>query len=121
MGVNNYGLGILGSFIRGEQTSSPIAAVFDAGSTEFKPNIYYAEDEKYRGVGVWAPLDIVDSRFTIVVPTTELVGSLIYATGLAIGSTDLGSDLVARNITAFGEKTLYQNWILNFDWRNRSV
>jgi len=121
MGVNNYGLGLLGSFIRGETPITPTTAIFDTGSTEFKPDVYNAEDERYRAVGVWTPLDIVDSRFTVIVPTTDLVGSLIYSTGLATGSTDLGSDMVARQITAFGEKTLYQNWILNFDWRNRSV
>lgn len=120
MGVNNKGLGMIGSFLRGLETDNPSYAIFDIGSLIFQPNIYNAEDEKYRGEVSWAGLDNVDSRATIIIPTNTLVGSNIQAVGLATGSTDLGSDMVARELTAFGEKTQYQNWVLEFDWRNRS-
>ena len=121
MGVNNMGLGMLGSFIRGIETDSPTYAIFDTGSSEFKPNIYYADDERLRTAGVWTALEEVDSRIVVIVSTTELVGSSIYSVGLATGSLDLGSDMVARELAPFSEKSQYQNWVLNFDWRNRSV
>ena len=121
MGINDKGLAMVGSFIRGLSPTSPGYAMFDAGSSEFRPDKTHADDEKLRKEVTWAALDNVDSRATVIVTPTELVGSFINAVGLSTGSISAGSDLVARDLSSFGEKTSYQNWILNFDWRNRTL
>jgi len=120
MAVNNLGLQMIGSFLRGLSPTSPKYMIFDAGSEQFFVDKYNAEDERLRKDVTWGALEINDSRCTCIVATTELVGSYIYNVGLTTGSVDLGSDMVARETAALGEKTQYQNWIMNIDWRNKS-
>lgn len=116
----NYGLEHLGSYIRGLAPSNPQYMSFDAGSTLLNNAQSYPEEDKYRAVVTWNPLDLVDARGVVTIGTTELVGSGINSLGLVLGSPTLGSDLFAREITSLGSKTQYQTWSVEFDVRFRS-
>jgi hypothetical protein len=119
MVVNNKGLEMVGSFIRGLSPTPPSYVTFDTGSSNPLKNIYYMDDEVYRSVITWSPINVYDSNGVVIVSAATMAGSNINALGIGTAATS-GSDIVAREITTLGEKTIFQSWIISFEWKNRS-
>lgn len=103
MATVDYGLGQLGSFIRGESPTFVGSMAFGTGSTGFNGSQINLDSEVIRVPISWSTIGS-DSRATSTLTTVDANGSNIQELSLVFGASANGSDLFSRNLSAIGLK-----------------
>lgn len=102
MTFTDYGLAQLGSFMTGAAPSTPQYMAFGFGSDAFIGSQAYLGSEFLRKSITWS-FSENNARGTVSLASTEANGSNIQEFGIAQGAS-LGSDVMARILSAIGEK-----------------
>lgn len=103
MGWNDYGIYQLGSFVKGDNPSTPTYMEFGAGSTSFTGSTSYLQNGFLRKELTWRWVGN-NARASTQLLTTDAVGSNIQEVGIGNGSV-VGSNLYTRDLSAIGDKT----------------
>ena len=105
MPVNDDFIEDLGSWVIEGSADRPLYFAYDLGSSETDVTLNYLETEmtSLRKSVSWY-FSGGDPRAVITLETTDANGSSIYGVGLTAGSTSLGSDVKARELSAISYK-----------------
>ena len=114
-GVNNYGLGIIGSFVRGETPTYFQNMAFGNVGSPFDTTKINLDSEFFRSSITWSVINVYDARAQATIFSSEAVGSQTKEVGLSLGSYANGSDVGARIVIDTLTKTNYQDQVYTFD------
>lgn len=120
MGVHDFGLEKLGSFVQGITTPYPSTMAFGNGSSAFDATDTHLENEFTRKAVSWA-WNGRDPRGTVLFGNTEAVGSSFLEMGLGSGVTANGSNIWSRDLSAIGSKLDSYALEISFDFRFRRI
>lgn len=103
MGMNDYGLIQLGSFMKGDSPSYPNYMEFGTGSLSFTGSTSYLEGGFFRTPINWRWNGTKPVAYAQLL-TTDAVGSNIQELGIG-NSSSVGSNLFTRDLSTIGDKT----------------
>ena len=117
MGITNFGLIKLGSYVRGLSPSFAGSMAFGNGTSTFDGTIYNLDKEFTRKPIVWS-WDGTDPKGEVTFSESEANGSYFAELGLGSGNL-VGSDLWTRDTSAIGSKLSTYEVEVYFTWRFR--
>jgi hypothetical protein len=113
MPVTDFGLTLIGSYIKGDAPQYPNYLEFGSGSTTFIGSTNYLDNGFLRNAITWSWAGAVP-KGTVLLLTTDANGSTINEIGLGVGNT-VGSTLFTRDLSAIGDKNTSFSTTLTFN------
>ena len=120
MAFLNYGIGQIGSALRGLGTNVSFmgSLAFGTGGSGFNGSDTYLNFEVIRVPITWSAVGS-DPRGTSTLSTAQANGSGIQELGMVFGASANGSDIFTRNLSAIGSKNNTFSVVVQQDIRIR--
>lgn len=118
MPFKQYGLQFVGSAFKGENPGNPDNFAFGEGTESIPFLQKHLNDEVIRKPITWIWKDETDIRGFATLGFNDAIGYTLDEVGIGVGSST-GSDIMATDSSAIGDKTSIDSYQVRFDIKTR--